>query len=345
LDREWTLADFEYELPEELIAQKPVEPRDHSRLMVVHRESDTIEHRRFYDLSSYLRPGDCVVLNNTRVLPARLRARRDPTGGRVEVLLLHPVGDREWTALVRPGRGARPGQHLFFEDGTSGATVVSMAETGERTLAFDADTDAYELMYRSGEVPLPPYVHRKLDDVERYQTVYSEREGSVAAPTAGLHFTDRMLRELRSMGVTIAYITLHVGVGTFRPVTTGRIAEHSMHSEYYTLEDATARTINRCRQCGGRIVAVGTTAARTLETCGDSTGEVTADSGWTDLYIRPGYAFGVVDVLLTNFHLPRTTLLMLVAAFTGYELMQRAYRIAIAERYRFYSLGDAMLII
>ncbi len=352
-------ADFDYPLPAELIAQAPAEPRDASRLLVVEREGGTLRHHRFRDLPQFLRPGDLLVHNKTRVIPARIFARK-PTGGRVEMLLLHPRSDWEWAALVR-GRRIRPGLRLEILDGPDGrpvgasAEVVEAGERGERVLRFSEPP--LSLAERVGRVPLPPYIHRPLTDPERYQTVYARVEGSAAAPTAGLHFTPDLLLRLRDMDVRSAFVTLHIGLDTFRPVSEERVEDHRMHSEFCSLEPAVAEEINRTRLTGGRVVAVGTTVVRTLETaamraageCADTPAcawqTVAAFEGETDLFITPGFRFRAVDVLITNFHLPRSTLLMLVAAFCGKELMDRAYAEAIRERYRFYSFGDAMLIL
>jgi S-adenosylmethionine:tRNA ribosyltransferase-isomerase len=351
---------FDYSLPQELIAQTPIEPRDHSRLLVAHRSNGAIEHRRFYELGEYLRRGDLLVANESRVLAARLPGRKVPSGGRVEVLLLRPLPEpgeegepRTWEALVSPGRRIHDDTRLGFGDMNAGpyleAEVVSRTELGGRVLRFEEPPRPY--LDRLGQMPLPPYIHESLDDPERYQTVYARTEGSAAAPTAGLHFTERLISELREQGAGFATVTLHVGLDTFRPVHEERIEDHPMHREWYSLSDEAAQTINHTREAGGRIIAVGTTSVRVLETVARTQNisgrdqQVASAQGWTDLFITPGYSFGLVDALITNFHLPRTTLLMLVSALAGHELLMRAYAEAVKERYRFYSFGDAMLIL
>ncbi len=337
-------ADFDYELPPELIAQTPVEPRDSSRLLVVHRETGGLEHRIFRDLVEHLRPGDLLVCNESRVIPARLHGRK-PTGGRVEVFLLTRRDDRTWETLVR-GKGLRPGTRIHIEDaaGREAAVAHILAETedGGRVVEFDRPIDA--LLPQVGEIPLPPYIHEPLQDPERYQTVYARIAGSVAAPTAGLHFTSELIDRLQAKGVRFAFVTLHVGLGTFRPVKTEHIEEHKMHAEWGQITAEVVEQVRATRAAGGRCVAVGTTSVRILETAARE-GELAPFSGWTDLFIKPGFPFRVVDALITNFHLPRSTLLMLVSAFAGRELILRAYREAIRLRYRFYSFGDAMLIL
>ncbi len=353
--------EFDYALHPELIAQTPIEPRDHSRLMVIHRSDGTIEHRQFYDLIEYLRPGDLLVANESRVLPARLLGHKVPTGGRVEALLLRPLPQPEevgaepatWEALISPGRRVHEGTRLRFglDNGPQlEAEVVSRTELGGRVLRFDRPPRP--LLNALGQMPLPPYIHEALSDPERYQTVYARTEGSAAAPTAGLHFTERLIDELREKGVAFSTVTLHVGLDTFRPVHEERIEEHPMHKEWFFLPPETASAINKARANGGRVVAVGTTSVRVLETVAslqnitDRTGrEVRATEGWTGLFITPGYRFGLVDALITNFHLPRTTLLMLVSAFAGRDLVMRAYAEAVENRYRFYSFGDAMMVL
>lgn len=339
--------DFDYELPPELIAQTPIEPRDAARLLVVHRQTGDLEHRVFADLPDYLRPHDLLVCNDSRVIPARLRGRK-ASGGRVEVLLLTQRDARTWEALVR-GKGLRPGARIVIEDAAgapaAAATVVAEMPDGARLLAFDHELAP--LLPQVGEVPLPPYIHEPLADPERYQTVYARVAGSVAAPTAGLHFTPQLIDRLQRLGVDFAFVTLHVGLGTFRPVQAERIEDHRMHSEWGELPPSVAERIVATRAAGGRCVAVGTTAVRVLETAAQrSAGAALAPyAGWTDLFIRPGFRFQVVDALITNFHLPRSTLLMLVSAFAGRELILRAYAEAIRLRYRFFSFGDAMLIL
>ncbi|NLN16088.1 MAG: tRNA preQ1(34) S-adenosylmethionine ribosyltransferase-isomerase QueA [Firmicutes bacterium] len=335
--------EFDYYLPPELIAQHPLPRRDDSRLLVVHRAGGALEHRRFHDLPQYLLPGDVLVINDTKVRPARLWGVR-PTGGKVEVLLLNPLGGDCWEALVRPGRRVRSGECLEFGGGLLRARVLERTVSGGRKLAFEWEGDFSDILARLGEMPLPPYIKEPLRDVGRYQTVYAREEGSAAAPTAGLHFTEEILSQIQGQGIEIVAITLHVGLGTFRPVQTDLVEEHTMHAEFYAVSEEGAAVINRAKEGGGRVFAVGTTVARTLETVG-STGRVKPGSGWTDIFIYPGYTWKVVDCLLTNFHLPRSTLLMLVSSFGGTELMRRAYQEAIRERYRFFSFGDACLII
>ena len=341
-------SDFAYDLPDELIAQTPVEPRDSSRLLVMHRASQTIEHRAFRSLPEYLRRGDLLVANDSRVVPARLYGRRRGSGGKVEALLLVPRGEGIWEALVRPGRRLWEGAVVEFGAGENVVTaeVVGRTEGGGRLLRFAPDANGQ--LDRIGVVPLPPYIHAPLADPERYQTVYARERGSVAAPTAGLHFTPRLMVRLAEVGVGFAFATLHIGLDTFRPVQAENLEQHAMHSEYCTLSEAAAEAINATRAAGGRIVAVGTTAVRTLESAARQAapGQVVAPfSGWTNLFIYPGYSYRAVDCLVTNFHLPRSTLLMLVSAFAGRDFVLRAYREAVAERYRFYSFGDAMLIL
>ncbi|HEY8414227.1 MAG TPA: tRNA preQ1(34) S-adenosylmethionine ribosyltransferase-isomerase QueA [Thermaerobacter sp.] len=340
--------DFDYELPPELIAQRPLPERDASRLMVVDRRTGRWQHARFRDLPRFLRPGDCLVLNDSRVVPARLYGRR-PGGGRVEFLLLRPLeGGERWLALVRPGRRLRPGAvALCGDEDPLRVEVEAVTETGERVVRLTppAGETVEQALHRLGRVPLPPYIREELDDPERYQTVYARHEGSVAAPTAGLHFTPQLLARLEGMGVALARITLHVGLGTFRPVTAERVEDHVMHAEYYEVPPEAAEVINDARARGGRVIAVGTTVTRTLETVADEEGRIHPGRGWTDLFIRPGYRFRAIDGLITNFHLPRSTLLMLVAALLGRERTLAAYREAVARRYRFFSFGDAMLIL
>ncbi len=336
--------DFDYDLPPELIAQTPAEPRDSSRLLVVHRESGTFEHRIFQDIGDYLRPGDLLVCNDSRVIPARLHGRK-PTGGRIEVFLLIRKGERTWQALVR-GKRLRPGARVHIEDASGQevaiATIVREEAEGARVVEFDRPITP--LLPQVGEVPLPPYIHEPLRDPERYQTVYARVAGSVAAPTAGLHFTPELIARLEAMGVGFAFVTLHVGPGTFRPVQTEHVEEHKMHAEWGVLPAEVVEQVRAARVAGGRCVAVGTTAVRVLETAAQG-GELVPFSGWTDLFITPGFRFRVVDAMITNFHLPRSTLLMLVSAFAGRELILRAYQEAIRLRYRFYSFGDAMMLI
>jgi len=339
------LSDFDFDLPEELIAQQPVEPRDASRLMVVPRHGGALEHRHFRDLPEYLRPGDALVLNETRVMPARLMGHREGTGGAIEVLLLRRLDRDRWETSVKPGRKARPGQRIIFGDGTLVGTVLSTTEVGGRVIEFTYSGVFEEVLDRLGQMPLPPYIHEQLKDPERYQTVYAKEPGSAAAPTAGLHFTTELLERIQNMGVRVEKILLHVGLGTFRPVQVEDIEHHKMHSEFYTVSPETAEALNRVRAEGGRIIAVGTTTVRTLETVADEDGTVRPGQGWTDIFIYPGYRFKVVDGMVTNFHLPKSTLIMLVSAFAGRERILSAYAEAIRLRYRFFSFGDAMLIV
>jgi len=338
------ISDFDYELPEEKIAQVPIEPRDHAKLMVVHSHTGELEHRRFYDLIDYLMPNDLLVLNETRVIPARLYGERVGTGAQLEVLLLRPFSDKQWEVLIKPGRRAKVGTRIKFGDQLQ-ATVVKTTDVGGRILEFEYEGDFDAILEELGETPLPPYITAKLNDRERYQTVYAREKGSVAAPTAGLHFTPQLLQKIAAKGVSLVYLTLHVGLGTFRPVKVEHIKDHKMHSEYYSVSEKAAQVLNQCKSNGGRIVAVGTTSCRTLETIADINGKIKAASGWTDLFIYPGYRFKVVDLLLTNFHLPKSTLLMLVSAFAGREKVLAAYREAVQRKYRFFSFGDAMLIL
>lgn len=337
------VAAYDYDLPAELIAQEPVEPRDASRLMVVHRKTGTIEHRVFSDLPEYLAPGTVLMMNDTKVLPARLVGRKE-TGGRVEILLLRRRQDGLWEALAKPSRRLRPGTELDFGAGLR-VVMEGYGPEGTRLVRLRAEGDELAALARVGEVPLPPYIHRRLDDPERYQTVYAQHAGSAAAPTAGLHFTPRLLERLASGGVRREYVTLHVGLGTFRPVTVERVDDHVMHSEWYEVSERAARAVDAARREGKPVVAVGTTTCRTLESAATDDGRLLPGTGETDLFIRPGFRFRVTDALITNFHLPRSSLLMLVAAFAGYDLMRRAYQVAVEERYRFFSFGDAMLIL
>ncbi|OIQ59686.1 tRNA preQ1(34) S-adenosylmethionine ribosyltransferase-isomerase QueA [Neomoorella thermoacetica] len=340
------IEEFDYELPPGQIAQQPVEPRDASRLLVLHRKGGFLEHRHFYDLPRYLHPGDVLVVNETKVIPARLWGYRAGTGAKIEVLLLTRQEGDTWETLVRPGRRVPVGAELIFGGGELQARVKGVTPAGGRIMEFSYQEGPWEaLLERLGEMPLPPYIKEKPADPGRYQTVYAREEGSAAAPTAGLHFTPRLLKELREQGVEIASILLHVGLGTFRPVKVENIQEHVMHAEYYAVTPAAAATINAARARGHRVVAVGTTVVRTLETVATADGVIHAGSGWTDIFIYPGYRFKAIDCLITNFHLPRSTLLMLVSAFAGREKILDAYRVAVREGYRFYSFGDAMLIL
>jgi S-adenosylmethionine:tRNA ribosyltransferase-isomerase len=338
--------DFDYELPEELIAQVPLTARDASRLMVLTRSEHLVEHRHFRDLPEYLRPGDVLVLNDTRVIPARLAATR-PTGGKVEILLLTPRGGDVWECLARPGRRAQVGQTLTFAGGRMTGLVLGKTEYGGRVvqLSAAAGLDVDSLVDAVGEMPVPHYIKSRLDQPERYQTVYARERGSAAAPTAGLHFTPDLLGQIEGAGVVIARVTLHVGLGTFRPVKTEQVEEHVMHSEHYEVSAETAEAINSARAAGGRVVAVGTTTVRTLESSADADGRVAPGAGWTSIFIYPGYVFRAVDAMVTNFHLPKSTLIMMVSAFAGREFVLDAYRHAVEEKYRFFSFGDAMLIL
>lgn len=338
-------SDFNYDLPEELIAQTPVEPRNHSRLMKIDRASGEIIHARFYNLCEYLKKGDLLVLNDSRVLPARLYGEKKGTGSFIEFLLLEQRGDKLWEIICRPGKKAREGAEFTFGDGKLSAVVVEVKEDGNRLVKFKCDGNFYSVLDEIGQTPLPPYITKKLEDKERYQTVYSKEIGSSAAPTAGLHFTREMLEEIKAMGVDIAYVTLHVGLGTFRPVKEDDILKHKIHSEHYHMSEETADKINRTRNNGGRIIAVGTTSCRTLESMNLDNGLVKAGDGYTDIFIYPGYEFKLLDGLITNFHLPESTLIMLVSAFLGYDKTMSAYKTAVAEKYRFFSFGDAMIII
>lgn len=338
-------SDFYYELPQELIAQTPLQKRDASRLMVLDRQSGTIEHRVFSDLKEFLRPGDCLVMNDSRVLPARLLGHRLPGGGAAEVLLLRDKGDGVWECLVKPGRHLREGTRITFGDGTLTATVQAVLETGNRLVKFHYEGIFLEVLERLGKMPLPPYIKEELADGERYQTVYSRVTGSAAAPTAGLHFTKELLSQLEMAGVRLAYVTLHVGLGTFRPVKVDDVTQHHMHSEFCMLSAKTAEALNETRQNGGRVICVGTTSCRTLESMVQPDGSFAETSAWTDIFIYPGYHFRAMDGLITNFHLPESTLIMLVSAFAGYEHVMNAYNVAVQERYRFFSFGDAMLIL
>ena len=338
------VSDFYFELPEELIAQYPLEKRDSSRLMVLDKKTGEIEHRKFHDILEYLNEGDTLVLNNTRVLPARLIGEKEETGGKIEFLLLKRIEGDKWECLAKPGRKAKVGTVFTFGEGKLKAIVREIGEEGKRIIEFKYDGIFEQVLDELGQMPLPPYIHEKLEDKERYQTVYSKEKGSAAAPTAGLHFTEELLKEIKDKGVNIAYLTLHVGLGTFRPVKVDDVNNHVMHSEYYHLDKENAELINKTKEAGKRVIAVGTTSSRTLETIGDENGRVREQSGWTDIFIYPGYKFKIVDNLITNFHLPESTLIMLVSALAGQDNIMNAYNTAVKEKYRFFSFGDSMFI-
>ncbi|GIW49046.1 MAG: S-adenosylmethionine:tRNA ribosyltransferase-isomerase [Caloramator sp.] len=336
--------DFYFDLPEELIAQTPIEPRDMSRLMVLDKKTGEIEHRIFRDIIEFLNEGDCLVLNNSRVIPARLFGVKEETGANVEFVLLKRIDRDKWETLVKPGKKARIGSKFIFGDGELRCEVLDNTESGGRIIEFKYEGVFEQILDRLGNMPLPPYIKAELKDRERYQTVYSKVEGSAAAPTAGLHFTNELLERIKNKGVKIAYLTLHVGLGTFRPVKVENIEEHKMHSEFYMIDEENAKIINNTKKNGKRIIAVGTTSCRTLETASDENGFVKPQSGWTDIFIYPGYKFKCVDSLITNFHLPESTLIMLVSALAGREKVLNAYNTAVKEKYRFFSFGDAMFI-
>ena len=336
--------DFYFDLPPELIAQTPIQRRDASRLLVLDKATGATEHRHFFDLPEYLHPGDCLILNNSRVLPARLLGHRVPGGGACEILLLIDRGDNVWECLVRPGKKLRTGAKVSFGDGELTAEIAEELPDGNRLVRFEYEGIFLEVLERLGKMPLPPYIKEELQDQERYQTVYSKVNGSAAAPTAGLHFTPELLERVQTMGVKVGYVTLHVGLGTFRPVKEEEITDHAMHSEYCVIPQETAELINETRKNGGRVICVGTTSCRTLESHAAEDGTMTASAGWTDIFIYPGYRFKVTDALITNFHLPESTLIMLVSALAGREHILNAYRQAVEERYRFFSFGDAMFI-
>lgn len=336
-------SDFDFYLPEELIAQTPLEKRDTSRLLHLDKQTGEIEHKHFYDIKQYLHEGDCLVLNDSRVLPARLIGAR-PTGGTVELVLLKDLGDNRWECLSRPGRKTKPGQELVFGNGELTAVVEEVTLGGNRIVKFSYEGIFLEILERLGKMPLPPYIKEELQDSERYQTVYSKELGSADAPTAGLHFTKELLAEIADMGVKICYVTLHVGLGTFRPVKADKIEDHEMHSEFCIVPEETAETVNAVKRAGGRVIAVGTTSCRTLESFTTEDGTLQATSGWTNIFIYPGYKFKCIDALITNFHLPESTLIMLVSALAGRENILNAYNTAVKERYRFFSFGDAMMI-
>ena len=337
--------DFYFELPQELIAQHPLKNRDCSRLLVLNKQTGDIEHKTFRDILQYLKKGDCIVINDTKVLPARLIGEKKDTGAKVELLLLTRKDINTWETLVKPGKKAKPGDKIIFGNGKLEAEILEIIEGGNRIVKFHYDGVFEEILDELGEMPLPPYITQRLEDKNRYQTVYAKQQGSAAAPTAGLHFTPELLNEIQQIVISIAYLTLHVGLGTFRPVKEENILDHKMHSEYYIIEQQQADIINQTKKAGGRIIAVGTTSTRTLESIADENGFVKASSGWTNIFIYPGYHFKTVDCLITNFHLPESTLIMLVSALAGKQNVLHAYDIAVQQKYRFFSFGDAMLII
>ena len=341
-------SDFYYDLPQELIAQDPLEDRSSSRLLVLHRETGEWEHRSFRDILEYLHPGDCLVVNDTKVIPARLMGEKEGTGAGIEVLLLKRregnPGETVWETLVKPGKKARPGARILFGGGILTGEVLEVVEEGNRLIRFTYEGIFEEILDQLGQMPLPPYITHQLKDKNRYQTVYAKHEGSAAAPTAGLHFTPELLEKIQKKGVKLAHVTLHVGLGTFRPVKVEEVTEHHMHTEFYVVEEEEARVINETKASGGRVICVGTTSCRTLESAAEADGTLRAGSGWTDIFIYPGYEFKILDGLITNFHLPESTLLMLVSALCGQERILAAYEEAVRQRYRFFSFGDAMLI-
>ncbi len=337
--------DFYYELPEELIAQDPLADRESSRLLVLDRESGVISHRIFREITEYLREGDCLVINDTRVLPARLIGSREGTNGKIEILLLKRKENNIWETLVKPGKKAKVGTRIVFGDGLLTGEVVDVVEEGNRLIQFTYEGIFEEILDQLGQMPLPPYITHQLKDQNRYQTVYAEHTGSAAAPTAGLHFTPGLLEKIEGMGVEIAKVTLHVGLGTFRPVKVDEITDHHMHSEFYQIDEEAAAKINRAKENGKRVICVGTTSCRTVESAADENGRLQACSGWTEIFIYPGYRFKVLDCLITNFHLPESTLIMLVSALAGRETVLAAYEEAVREKYRFFSFGDAMLVV
>jgi len=338
-------SDFYYDLPEELIAQTPLEPRDSSRLMILHKKTGEIEHRHFYDILDYLNEGDCLIMNDSRVLPARIYGVKDETNANVEFLLLNCIEGKKWEALAKPGKRAKIGTSFSFGDGLMHCKVIDILDDGNRILEFECEGNFYENLDKLGQMPLPPYIHEKLKDKERYQTVYSREIGSAAAPTAGLHFTKELMKKAQEKGVKIGFVTLHVGLGTFRPVKVDDVTKHKMHSEHYDMSEETAALINETHRNGGRVFCVGTTSCRTVESVAKREGEIKASDGMTDIFIYPGFEFKAMDCLITNFHLPESTLIMLVSAFAGYDNIMNAYKTAVAEKYRFFSFGDAMLIV
>lgn len=337
-------SDFYYDLPEELIAQTPLYPRDSSRLLIMDKLTGKLEHKVFTDIIDYLQPGDCLIANNSRVLPARIFGTKE-TGANVEFLLLKQVSQNRWETLCKPGKKARVGAEFIFGDDIMKATVAEVKEDGNRVVDFQCEGNFYEALDKIGQMPLPPYITEKLEDQERYQTVYSQELGSAAAPTAGLHFTEELMDKIKAKGVNIGYVTLHVGLGTFRPVKVDDVTKHKMHSEHYEISQETAELINNTKANGGRVIAVGTTSCRTLESVATQFGEIKACDGWTEIFIYPGYEFKVLDGLITNFHLPESTLIMLVSAFAGFDNVMNAYNTAVEEKYRFFSFGDAMALL
>ena len=339
------VSDFTFDLPEELIAQDPLEDRSSSRLLTLDKNTGEIGHDIFHNIVNYLKPGDCLVLNNTKVIPARLIGAKEETGGKVEVLLLKRKQDNVWETLVKPGKKARPGARISFGDGKLVGEVIDVVDEGNRLVKFEYEGIFEEVLDELGQMPLPPYITHQLKDKNRYQSVYAKYDGSAAAPTAGLHFTKELLQQIKDMGVNIAYVTLHVGLGTFRPVKVDEITDHHMHSEFYQVDEEAAEKINRAKDSGHRVICVGTTSCRTIESAADETGHLKPTSGWTEIFIYPGYKFKILDGLITNFHLPESTLIMLVSALAGREHVLAAYEEAVQERYRFFSFGDAMLIV
>lgn len=338
-------SDFYYDLPEELIAQTPVEPRDSSRMLIYDRAKKEISHKHFYNVIDYLNEGDTLIVNDSRVLPARIYGTKIPTGANVEFLLLKQQEEKVWETLVKPGKKARTGDKFSFGDGIMTATVIDVLEDGNRIVQFECENNFFETLDKIGQMPLPPYIHEKLKDKERYQTVYSHELGSAAAPTAGLHFTKELMEKIKDKGVNIGYVTLHVGLGTFRPVKVDDVKTHKMHSEHFEVPKETAELIKNTKKNGKRVIAVGTTSCRTLESVAEKYGEVVPCNGWTDIFIYPGFEFKVLDGLITNFHLPESTLIMLVSAFAGYEETMEVYKTAVEEKYRFFSFGDSMCIL
>lgn len=337
-------SDFYFDLPQELIAQDPLEDRSSSRLLVMDKETGEIEHHTFREITNYLHPGDCLVINDTKVIPARLYGSKIGTDAKIEVLLLKRKENDVWETLVKPGKKAKPGTKISFGDGLLVGDVIDVVEEGNRLIQFSYEGIFEEILDKLGQMPLPPYITHQLKDKNRYQTVYAKHDGSAAAPTAGLHFTPELLAQIKEKGIKIAHVTLHVGLGTFRPVKVEDVTEHHMHSEFFIVEESQAKLINDTKAAGGRVISVGTTSCRTLESAADENGQVRAGSGWTDIFIYPGYRFKVIDCLITNFHLPESTLLMLVSALAGKENILNAYEIAVQERYRFFSFGDAMFL-